>query len=104
MLKEFFGFGGYERSAEGFLSWQHLLFVSIVMMIMVACALVLGLKNKTKDDVTKNKVLIISAILIDSFEIFKIIRNTFLKPMYLATKKCWNYLFRLKIIDISARN
>lgn len=38
------------------------------------------------------------------FEILKIIRNTFLKATYLATKKCWNYLFRLKIIDISASN
>ena len=26
-MKEFFGFGGYSRPAEGFLSWQHLLFV-----------------------------------------------------------------------------
>lgn len=38
------------------------------------------------------------------FEILKIIRNTFLKATFLASKKCWNYLFRLKIIDISAKN
>ena len=35
-MKEFFGIGGYQRSAEGFLSWQHLTFVTGLMVIMVA--------------------------------------------------------------------
>ena len=72
-MKEFFGFGGYTREAEGFLSWQHLLFVSTLMAIMVALAIILGKKNKQKDISERNKVLVIAAILIDSFEIFKII-------------------------------
>ena len=72
-IKEFFGFGGYERPAEGYFSWQHLLFVSILVVIMIASAVILGLKNKNKDDKQKNKVLIIAAILIDAFEIFKIV-------------------------------
>ena len=72
-MKDFFGFGGYKRPVEGFLSWQHILFVSILMAIMVSCAVFFGIKNRNKDMKTKNKVLIWSAILIDGFELFKII-------------------------------
>lgn len=72
-MKEFFGFGGYNRPIEGFMSWQHLLFVSILISIMAVLAIFFGFKNKNKDYKTKNKVLIWSAILIDSFELLKII-------------------------------
>ncbi|MBO5701667.1 MAG: YwaF family protein [Clostridia bacterium] len=72
-MKEFFGIGGYTREAEGFLSWQHLLFVTSLMAIMVTLAVLLGLRNTNKDQETKNKILIISAILIDAIEIFKIV-------------------------------
>ena len=71
-MKEFFGFGGYMREAEGYFSWQHLTFVSCLMVIMIALAVFLGLKNKHSDDKTKNKVLIFAAISIDLVEIFKI--------------------------------
>ena len=33
-MKEFFGFGGYNRPAEGYMSWQHLLFVTSLIIIM----------------------------------------------------------------------
>lgn len=72
-MREFFGFGEYQREPEGFLSWQHLLFVTLVMIIMVVLAIYLGKKNANKDEKTKNKVLIASALLIDGFELFKII-------------------------------
>ena len=72
-MKEFFGFGGYTRTPEGYFSFQHILFVSILMAIMIASAIFFGLKNRKKEISQKNKVLIASAILIDSFEIFKII-------------------------------
>ena len=72
-MKEFFGVGGYAREAEGFLSWQHLTFVTTLMAIMVTLAVVIGIKNKNKSESEKNKVLIISAILIDAVEIFKIV-------------------------------
>ena len=72
-MKEFFGFGGYTREPEGYLSWQHLLFVTSLMVIMVALAVLLGRKNKNKDERVKNRVLIVSALLIDSVEIFKIV-------------------------------
>ena len=72
-MKEFFGIGGYERPAEGFLSWQHLLFVSILMAVMIGLAVFLGLKNRNKEERVKNKVLIWAAILINSFELLKIV-------------------------------
>lgn len=72
-MREFFGFGGYQRPAEGFLSWQHLTFVTLLMLIMVASAVYLGKRNQAKDVREKNKVLIWAAILIDGFELFKIV-------------------------------
>lgn len=72
-MKEFFGFGGYERTPEGFMSWQHLLFVSVLMAIMISLAIILGRKNRHSTAARKNIPLIFSAILIDAFELFKII-------------------------------
>ncbi|MBQ4139694.1 MAG: YwaF family protein [Clostridia bacterium] len=72
-MKEFFGFGGYTREAEGYLSWQHLLFVTSLVAVMIALAVVLGMKNRSKEDRIKNKVLIIAALLIDGIELFKIV-------------------------------
>lgn len=72
-MKEFFGIGGYQRTAEGYLSWQHLTFVSLLMAIMVACAVFFGLRNKGRDEKSKNRVLIVTAIVIDSIELFKIV-------------------------------
>ena len=71
-MKEFFGIGGYQREPEGFLSWQHLTFVTSLMIIMVVCAVILGKKNKPADTSAKNKVLVWAALLIDGFELFKI--------------------------------
>ena len=72
-MKEFFGFGGYTREPEGFLSWQHLLFVGSLLVLMVLLAVLLGNRNKEKTFKEKNKVLIFTAIAIDAFEIFKIV-------------------------------
>ena len=72
-MREFFGFGGYQRVPEGAYSWQHLLFVSSLMVVMVALAIFLGKRNKDRDEKAKNRVLIWSAILIDGFEICKLI-------------------------------
>ena len=76
-MKEFFGFGGYQRPIEGFMSWQHLTFVTALVAIMIALAVVLGKRNKNRSAKSKNKVLIIAAILIDSFELFKIVLMCF---------------------------
>ncbi len=71
-LKEFFGYNGYARDAEGYMSWQHLTFVTALTLIMILAAVFLGRRNKIKDDKARNRVLIITAILIDAFELFKI--------------------------------
>ena len=72
-MREFFGFGGYTREPEGFLSWQHLVFVGSLLVLMVVLAILLGNSNKDKTFKEKNRVLIFAALAIDGFEIFKII-------------------------------
>jgi len=72
-MREFFGFGGYQREPEGYFSFEHILFVSSLMVVMVCLAVWLGLRNRGKSDKQKNTVLAVSAILIDAFELFKII-------------------------------
>lgn len=71
-MREFFGFGGYLRPAEGYLSWQHLTFVTALVVVMTLLAIVLGQKNKTASATQKNKALIWAALLIDGVELFKI--------------------------------
>ncbi len=72
-IKEFFGFGGYQREPEGYLSWQHLTFVTTLVVIMIALAVVLGLRNRERSMSARNRVLIFAAIAIDALEIFKIV-------------------------------
>lgn len=72
-MKEFFGFGGYQRPIEGYMSWQHLTFVTVLMVLMIASAVYLGRRNRSRSDKDKNMVLVITAILIDAFELFKIV-------------------------------
>ena len=72
-MREFFGFGGYQREAEGAFSWQHLAFVTALMIVMTLLAVYLGRRNKNATPAQKNRVLIWSAVLIDGFEIFKIL-------------------------------
>ncbi len=85
-MKEFFGFGTgkypYGAPADGYLSWQHIVFVSTFILAAVGLAIFLGLRNKSKDEAIKNKALIWAAILIDSFEIAKIIIGSIDNPNY----------------------
>ena len=72
-MKEFFGFGGYTRAAEGFLSWQHLLFVGTLLTVMTGLALFFGKKNRYGTPGEKNRVLVWAAVWIDGLELFKIL-------------------------------
>ena len=72
-MREFFGFDEYQREPEGYLSWQHLLFVTLLMIAMTAIAVWLGRRYKNADPDRKNRVLIVAAILIDALELFKIV-------------------------------
>lgn len=90
-MKEFFGFGGYSRTPEGYFSWQHVVFVTSLILIMIGLAIYLGIKNRNKDLSIKNKVLIWSAILIDAFEIFKIVLLCF------RNENAMNWIYNLPL-------
>ena len=75
MIKEFFGIGGFTREVEGYFSWQHLTFVTSLMIIMILLAIWFGKKYRNMDENKKNKVLIISAISILTVEFTKIVFN-----------------------------
>lgn len=72
-MKEFFGIGGYTRQPEGYLSWQHLLFVTALVTVMILLAAILGKRNRGRSEREKNRVLMISAIVMDSVELAKIV-------------------------------
>ena len=72
-MKEFFGFGGYTRPADGYLSWQHLVFVTSLMIIMVGLAVFFGLKSRGREYKDKNKVIIIASRAINVVELIKIV-------------------------------
>ena len=72
-MKEFFGIGGYTRPAEGFLSWQHLVFVGSLLVLMTVLAVRLGKQNRRSSLEKKNRPLVYAALLIDGLELFKIV-------------------------------
>ena len=72
-MKEFFGIGGYQRTPEGYMSWQHLLFVTLATLVMVGLAVLIGLIKRRSDYKGKNRVVIITAILFDVIELSRII-------------------------------
>ena len=76
-MKEFFGFGGYQRTPEGYLSWQHLTFVTTLMVIMTVLAVYFGRRNRKQSLEKKNRVMIWAAIAIDGIELFKIVMMCF---------------------------
>lgn len=55
------------------MSWQHLTFVTSLMIVMILLAIYFGKRNGNKEDKVKNRALIWAALLIDGFEILKIV-------------------------------
>lgn len=90
-MKEFFGFGGYTRPAEGYMSWQHLTFVTALVLMMIALAVWLGLRNRSRSDKQKNRVLIAAAVLIDALEIFKVV------IFCLRANSAWDWVYNLPL-------
>ena len=99
-MGEFFGkptFG----TPQGVYSWQHLLYVSILMIVMILLAIFIGLKNKDKDEIEKNKILIWAAFLINGFEMFKFAFNLGASPDGSSWKEDLPlYLCRVQLIAI----
>lgn len=97
-MREFFGLSldengeyNYLRTAEGAWGWQHLTFVSLVLLAMVGIAILFGLKNKHKSDKEKNFVLVVCAFLINAFEIVKIV------VLCIRTKDPFHWLYVLPL-------
>ncbi len=95
-MREFFGFGGYMREPEGYMSWQHITFVSCLVVCMITLAVFLGRRNKGADFARKNKVLKIAAVTIDGIELFKIVLLCFRAQNPLA----WLYELPLFLCSI----
>ena len=94
-LTEFLGIGGYERAAEGLFSWQHLLLVGSLSVLMVLFAVLFGRRHRG-DERRQTRFLIVSAIVIDSLELFKAVvycstdenpafRALYFLPLFLCT-------------------
>ena len=90
-MKEFFGFGGYDRTPEGYFSWQHIVFVSSLMVVMLALAVVLGRRSRGKDLKAKLRVLKAAAVAIDVLELFKIVLLCF------RSHDAMNWLYNLPL-------
>ena len=69
-MREFFGIGGYMREPEGYLSPAHLIFVSSLMLVMIAAAVAIGFVFRKKSREEKLRVIAAAAILMDSIELF----------------------------------
>ena len=52
IVREFFGFGGYRRAAEGYLSWEHLSFVTVLLALMTVLNLtaLLALRREVREE------------------------------------------------------
>ncbi len=76
-MREFFGLevenGGYLREPEGYFSWQHLLFVTLICLTAVILGILLGKRVRGRSDREKNRVLITAALLFDALELFEIV-------------------------------
>lgn len=71
-LREFFG-PEYAREPEGWLSPTHLIFITCLVGLAVALAIVLGRRYRNVEEKQKLRVLKYAAILMDGLELFKII-------------------------------
>ena len=94
-MREFFGIGGYQRAPEGFLSWQHLLFVTLLLASTAVLAVVLGKKNRGRDMKTAVFPLAVAGILIDVLELCMIVFRCFREG------DPWNWLYSLPLFMCS---
>ncbi len=80
-MKKFFGIGGYGEP-NGAFSPQHISLVSVCLLLMIGLAIGLGIWLRKKDFKIKNRVIIVSAISILSFEAVKIFVNILDEALY----------------------
>lgn len=70
---QFFGFEEDHRIPEGWLSWQHLTYTSILVIAVILFSVRLGMQYKNRTDREKKKPLRIASIMMIVMEITKII-------------------------------
>jgi len=95
-LNDFWGIGGYKRTPEGYMSWQHLTFVSSLMVIMIVLSVVLGVINRKKAEAAKNRVLQVAAVFLLLFKLVEIIAPCFIDKDPMA----WRHSLPLFLCDI----
>ncbi|MCR5564307.1 MAG: YwaF family protein [Gammaproteobacteria bacterium] len=76
-IGRYFGFGPSLYEAEGWFSWQHLVFVTIAIIITTLLAVLCYKKNKDKPREKQFKVLKVAAIVMITAEVVKIILHMF---------------------------
>lgn len=96
-MKEFLGIGGYTREPEGFLSPEHLIFTLSLVLFTLGMAIVLGIRNKNRTDIVKNRPLIAAALLMDAVEIFKIVVMIYRSD---TPSTAWHHLLPLFLCSI----
>ena len=75
-LREYLGINGpdgYTRPVEGFLSWQHLTFVTVLFLLMLFCGIYFGRKHRNAPEKTHNRALLIFALTADLTELSKVL-------------------------------
>ena len=76
-VARYFGFGPALYEAEGWFSWQHIVFVTVCIAITVLLAVLCYNKTKNKPRESQIKVLKVAAIIMVSAELIKIILHMF---------------------------
>ena len=94
-MKDFWGVGGYTRVPEGYMSWQHLTFVSSLMLIMIVLALAIGLRDRKRTG-ESSLVLKVSAVLLVFLKLVEIIAPCFIHDDPMA----WTDSLPLFLCDI----
>lgn len=72
-IARYFGFGEDLYEAEGWFSWQHIVFVTVAIAIASLLAIFFARKNHNKDRKTQLKVLKVAAITMLTAETIKIV-------------------------------
>lgn len=95
-MKDFWGIGGYVREPEGYLSWQHLVFVSALMVLMIVLSVVFGLRRRKMSADKRIAVLKGTAVLLVLFKLVEIIA-----PCYIGSDPmAWTMSLPLFLCDI----
>ena len=76
-IGKYFGFGKDLYEAEGWLSWQHLIFVTLAIIVTIFLAFFLSKKKQDKSREEKIKVLKVASIVMLLLEATKIILECF---------------------------